>query len=171
MGFIMKVKNILNNIVIISFFLFSQIAFCETFSIKMKVNVIEKGCDVYGENGKGLPIIVDFKEINDRDITSEQYEREVVYNLDCGADNKNNPKLRLTFKSDPAKFSDDFIATSNNSLGLMMMANGKLLPPNQSYPFNYLNKPIIVVKPVIDSQANVIYGDFKSSGVLYVDYD
>nr|WP_181375509.1 fimbrial protein [Pectobacterium carotovorum] len=171
MGFIMKANYILTNVVLMIFVLFGQSAFGESFSIKMKVNVIEKGCDVYGEKGNGFPITVDFKEINDRDITSERYEREVIYNLDCGSDNKNNPKLRLTFKSELAEFSDNLIATSNNSLGLKMMANGKLLPPNQSYPFNYSDKPILMVKPVIDSQVNVIYGDFTASGVLFVDYD
>ncbi|MFP4817511.1 hypothetical protein [Providencia hangzhouensis] len=102
----MKVKYILTNIALMIFVLFGQSAFGQSFSIKMKVNVIEKGCDVYGEKGNGFPITVDFKE-NDRDITSERYEREVIYNLDCGSDNKNNPKLRLTFKSESAEFSDN----------------------------------------------------------------
>ncbi|MEX6035517.1 hypothetical protein [Providencia hangzhouensis] len=92
-------------------------------------------------------------------------ERYLIW--DCGSDNKDNPKLRLTFKSDPAEFSANLIATSNNSLGLKMMANGKLLPPNQSYPFNYSDKPILMVKPVIDTRVNVnIWGFYSFRSII-----
>lgn len=167
----MRMKFFLSNVVLVFVFLFSFAAFGESFSIKMKVNVIEKGCDVYGVDGKGFPITVDFKTINYNDVTNPRYEKEVIYNLDCGSENINNPKLKLTFESESAKFSDNLIATSNNTLGLMMQVNGELLSPYKSFSFNYSNKPVIIVKPVVNSNAEPLYGEFYASGVLYVDYE
>ena len=134
--------------------------------------MIEKTCDVYGENGVGQPIEVDFKEINIKDFDSDRYKRQIIYNIDCGEKSSSNPQLKMIFKSDVSSFNNQLIATNKqDSLGLQLFSNGITLAPYQEYSFYYNNKPSLVVKPIIHEPNENTFGTFFASGTLSIEYE
>ncbi|WP_322741040.1 fimbrial protein, partial [Providencia heimbachae] len=152
------------------FLFYSGIGFAEVFSLNIKIEVVEKSCDVYGDLGPNLPIEINFDEINLNGFTSERYARNVNYNLDCGDKSSSNPSLKLIFESANADFDTTLVETSNPNLGLKILADNTLLSPNEHRNFIYAKKPSLIVLPVLNIGKEIELGPFTSTGVLKVEY-
>ncbi len=151
-------------------FLFSSFCMAETYTLTIKVNVIESTCDVYGENGPGQPIEVSFGEINLNKFTSERYTKNIDYRLDCGSKSSSNPNLKLKFESSSAGFNTDLVETSNPNLGLKIQADNTLLLPNEYRNFTYQTQPVLTATPVFHEGKEIELGLFTASGILKVEY-
>ncbi|WP_265524685.1 fimbrial protein [Providencia rustigianii] len=149
---------------------FSGFCFAETYSLTIKVDVIESTCDIYGNDGPGNPIEVSFGEMNLNGFTSERYTRDIHYAIDCGGNTSSNPNLKLKFESDISDFDATLVKTSNPRLGLKIQADNKLLSPNEYRNFTYSNKPLLSVSPVLDEGKKIEFGAFTAIGRLKVEY-
>ncbi len=149
---------------------FSGFCFAETYSLTIKVDIIESTCDVYGEKGPGNPIEVSFGEININNFTSELYLKNIDYFLDCGDKSLSNPSLKLKFERPSASFNTDLIETSNPNLGLRIQADNKPLLLNEYHNFTYYRKPSLTVSPVLNKGTEIELGLFTATGMLKVEY-
>ncbi|EJD6080199.1 fimbrial protein [Providencia rettgeri] len=150
--------------------LYSSIGLAEVFSVNIKIDVIQKSCDVYGDLGPNLPIEINFGEMNLNGFTSERYARNINYNLDCGDKSSSNPSLKLIFESSSSDFDTTLVGTSNPNLGLKILADNTLLLPNQPRNFMYSKKPSLSVIPVLNDGEEIKLGPFDSSGIIKVEY-
>lgn len=158
---------ILTNTLII---FFSGFCIAETYTLTIKVDVIESTCDVYGENGPGQPIEVSFGEMNLNKFTSERYTKNIDYHLDCGNKSSSNPNLKLKLESSSAGFNTDLVETSNPNLGLKIQADNTLLLPNEYRNFTYQTQPVLTATPVFHEGKEIELGLFKATGILKVEY-
>ncbi|MEQ4655415.1 fimbrial protein [Providencia rettgeri] len=169
-----KEKKIIHHLIrcILStvFLLYSGFCFAEIFNLSIKIDVIQKSCDVYGDLGPNFPIEINFNEINLNGYTSERYARDINYHLDCGGESSSNQSLNLIFESNPSDFDATLVETSNPNLGLKILADNTLLSPNQPYNFMYSKKPSLSVLPVLNIEKEIELGPFTSAGVLKVEY-
>ncbi|MGJ3353869.1 fimbrial protein [Providencia sp. Je.9.19] len=152
------------------FLFYSGLGFAEVFNLSIKIDVIQKSCDVYGDLGPNLPIEINFDEINLNGFTSENYARNINYNLDCGDKSSSNPSLKLIFESSSSDFDTTLVETSNPNLGLKILADNTLLSPNQPRNFMYSKKPSLSVLPVLNIGKEIELGPFSSTGILKVEY-
>lgn len=158
---------ILTNILII---FFSSFCLAETYTLTIKVDVIESTCDVYGENGPGQPIEVSFGEINLHGFTSERYTKNIDYHLDCGSKSSSNPNLKLKLESSSASFNTNLLETSNPNLGLKIQADNTPLLPNEYRNFTYYAQPVLTATPVFHEGKEIELGLFSATGMLKVEY-
>lgn len=179
-GAIMKyIKLIFYNHMIICFSVFfmvcfsmSNIAVADVYNITVKLSIREKNCDIYGVDGKGLPIHVDFETININGFNSDNYEKQIMYQIDCGDSFLSNESLKMRFISETVMINnEELIKTSTENLGLKLFSDNKTVLPNQYINFLYGNKPKLTIKPVINENADIKLGEFLASGTLSIEYD
>lgn len=178
-GTMMKyIKLIIYNHIIIYFTVFfmvcfsmSNIAIAGVYNITVKLSIREKSCDIYGDEGKGLPIHVDFETININRFNSDNYEKQIMYQLDCGDSFLGGESLKMKFTSETVMINNDqVIKTTTENLGLKLFSDNQMVLPNQDIKFLYNNKPKLTIKPVINEGRDVKLGDFSASGILSIEY-
>lgn len=143
------------------------------FSVKLKIDVQQKSCNVYGVDGPGQPIIVDFGDINSakyNNDSSVKYAKQIDYNIDCGAVNNDGLNLKLSFESKVASFNNSYVGTSNDELGIKLTANNSLLEPYNYVNFKLAQKPILIAIPIINNSEKIKLGSFNATGTLKVEY-
>lgn len=153
--------------------LFSTVALAETYTLTVKVTVVEKTCDIYGAEGIGQPINVDMGNLVIKDIDGVSYGKtDIEYFLQCddAGDAGSDPALKLKF--DGPRMSGEaanVLSTSDPNLGLKLMANNTNLNLGTWRNFNYETKPTLSVIPISNGQG-INDGQMTASATLSVEY-
>lgn len=171
------VKSLLTAMISGGLFLVSGQSSAEVFTIQLKVTVVEKTCDIYGNGGKNAPITVTFPDLIIRNIDGISYgETEIPYSLDC-EDSANNPALKIQFTGTDAQAVPNStfkvagkLRTTDNNLAVKINADGQQLKLNDWFPFNYKTKPKLTAVPVPSNEGGIRGGEFMATSILSVEY-
>lgn len=169
-GFIRLPKRLACNLFVSGVMLFSGSVLAETYTLTVKVTVVEKTCDVYGNGGSGQPISVDMGDIIIKNINGVDYAKtNIPYILDC-EDAGDNPALKLKFDGTqmPGQAAN-VLKTSENNLGLRLLADDTNLNLATWRNFNYNTQPTLSVVPV-SSGEGINDDTFTASATLSVEY-
>lgn len=154
-----------------SYLLASTQSLADVFNIQVKVTVVAKTCDIYGNGGFGQPISVDMGDIIIKNIDGQSYAKtDIPYTLDC-EDSAENPALKLKFDGTrmPTQAAN-VLKTSENNIGLRLLADGTNLNLATWRDFNYNTKPTLSVVPVASGTGGVNDGVFTAYATLSVEY-
>lgn len=164
-------KALATSMLLSSLMLFSSVAFAETYTLTVKVTVVEKTCNVYGNGGPGQPISVDMGDIIIKHIDGIDYAKtDIPYTLDC-EDAADNPALKLKFDGvQMAGQAANVLKTSEHNMGLRLLAAGSNLNLATWYNFNHNSPPSLSVVPISSGTGGVDDGVFTASAVLSVEY-
>lgn len=151
--------------------LFSTGVLAETYTLTVKVTVVEKTCDIYGAEGIGQPINVDMGNLVIKDIDGVSYGKtDIEYFLQCD-DSASDPALKLKF--DGPRMSGEaanVLSTSAPNLGLRLMANNSDLNLATWRNFTYNTKPTLSVIPKGSNTGGISDGQMTASATLSVEY-
>lgn len=163
-------KVLVTSLLMSNLILFSSAALAETYTLTVKVTVVEKTCDIYGSDGIGQPINVTMGDLIIKNIDGVSYgQTEIPYQLQC-EDGDQNPALKLKF--DGPKMNGqatNVLATSDPNLGLRLMANNTDLSLGIWRDFNYSQPPVLSVIPK-GSGEGINDGQMTASATLSVEY-
>lgn len=166
-------KVLVTSLLVSNLILFSSAALAETYTLTVKVTVVEKTCDIYGEYGPGQPITVDMGNLIIKNISKvEDYGKtEIRYTLDC-EDAASNPALKLKFEGPrmDKQAANVLATTSDPNLGLRLMAGNNDLNLGTWLEFNYKTKPTLSVIPVGSGDGGINDGPMTASATLSVEY-
>lgn len=152
--------------------LFSGVVLAETYTLTVKVTVVEKTCDVYGNGGPNQPISVDFGDMIIKNVNGTNYETDIPYKLNC-EDAADNPALKLKLKFDGTRMTGqaaNVLKTSDNNLGLRLKAGGSNLNLGTWRNFNYATPPALTATPVGSGTGGINDGQLMASATLSVEY-
>ena len=153
-----------------SLVLFSGVVLAETYTLTVKVTVVEKTCDVYGSGGPNQPISVDFGDMVIKNVNGTNYETEIPYTLNC-EDAASNPALKLKF--DGTRMTGqaaNVLTTSDKNLGLRLKAGGSNLNLGTWRNFNYATKLVLTATPIGSGTGGINDGQMTATGTLSVEY-
>lgn len=177
----MKVARYLRNVCLLSWsasrilmiclFLCINPALAGTHTLTVKVKVVEMSCDIYGDDGLGQSINVDMGDIIIKKIDGISYKRtNIPYFLKCD-DSDDNPALRLKFDGPSMSGQEaNVLSTSDDNLGLRLLANNSNLNLGVWYKFNYSTKPELSVIPINSGTGGINDGKMSASVTLSVEY-
>lgn len=163
-------KALAKGLLMSSLVLFSGVALAETYTLTVKVTVVEKTCDVYGSGGPNQPINVDFGDMVIKNVNGTNYETEIPYTLDC-EDAASNPALKLKF--DGTRMTGqaaNVLTTSDKNLGLRLKVGGSNLNLGAWRNFNYATKPALTATPIGSGTGGINDGQMTATGTLSVEY-
>ncbi|EDU60700.1 fimbrial protein [Providencia stuartii ATCC 25827] len=171
------IKSLFKSMFASGLLLVSAQSIAEVFTIQVKVTVVEKTCDIYGDGGKNAPITVTFPDLVIRNIDGIAYgATPIEYQLDC-EDAADNPALKIQFTGTDAQSVPNStfkvagkLRTTDNNLAIKINANGQQLKLNDWFPFNYKTKPQLTAVPVPSDEGGIRGGEFTASGTLSVEY-
>lgn len=149
---------------------FSGAVLAQTYNLTVKVTVVEKTCDIYGNGGPNQPISVDFGDMIIKNINGTNYETEIPYTLNC-ADAASNPALKLKF--DGTRMTGqaaNVLKTSDSNLGLRLKAGGSNLNLGTWRNFNYATKPVLTATPISSGTGGINDGQLTATATLSVEY-
>ncbi|MDV5227252.1 fimbrial protein [Providencia rettgeri] len=147
-------------------------AWAATYTLTVKVTVVERTCDIYGNGGLGQPISVDLGDIIIKNIDGVSYKKtDIPYTLRCD-DAASNPALKLKFDGSQmtGAAANVLKIPNNDNVGLRLLANGTNLNLGTWRNFNYNTQPTLSVVPVTNGQGGVNDGEFNASATLSVEY-
>lgn len=154
-----------------SLLLFSSVSLAETYTLTVKVTVVEKTCDIYGPDGIGQPINVAMGDLIIKNIDGVSYgQTDIQYRLQCD-DGDQNPALKLKF--DGQQMNDqapNVLSTSDPNLGLRLMANNTNLNLGTWRNFNYSQPLALSVIPKGSNSGGINDGQMTASATLSVEY-
>lgn len=165
-------KVLVTSLLMSNLMLFSAATLAESHPLEVKVTVVEKTCDIYGDS-IGQPITVEMGELIIKNIMKKEGrygETEIKYKLNCN-DAAKNPTLKLKFGGEPMNGqARNVLSTSDSNLGLRLMADGKDLNLEEWLPFRYNTKPSLSVIPVGSDKGEIKAGPMTASATLSVEY-
>lgn len=166
-------KVLVTSLLVSNLILFSSAALAKTYTLTVKVTVVEKTCDIYGD-GPGQPITVDMGNLIIKNISKvDNYGKtDILYTLDC-EDAASNPALKLKFAGPRMKGQDANVlaTTSDPNLGLRLMIDDtKPLNLGTWQEFHYNTKPTLSVIPVGSGDGGINDGVMEASATLSVEY-
>ncbi|MEQ5112162.1 fimbrial protein [Providencia vermicola] len=167
--FLFAINRVANGMLLVVLCFCSSIAFAETYTLKVKITVVEKTCDIYGNGGINQPITVNLGDITIKKIDGVQYETDIPYTIDC-EDSAQNPKLKLKFDGASSPFNANLLKTQDPNLGLRFKAGNTLLNLGAWEYFNYATRPTLSVVPVTSQTGGVKDGELDASATLSVEY-
>lgn len=154
-----------------SLMLCSAATLAETYTLTVKVTVVEKTCDIYGPDGIGQPINVAMGDLIIKNIDGVSYGKtDIPYTLSCD-DAASNPALKLKF--DGPRMSGqaaNVLSTSDKNLGLRLMAGNSNLNLGVWRHFNYSTQPTLSVIPIGSGAGGINDGQMTASATLSVEY-
>lgn len=163
-------KALAKSLLLGNLMLFSTAALAETYTLTVKVTVVEKTCDIYGADGIGQPITVNMGDLIIKDIDGISYGKtDIEYFLQCD-DALSNPALKLKFDG-PRMTGEaaNVLSTSDPNLGLRLMADNSNLNLGVWRNFNYNTKPTLSVIPKGGGEG-INDGQMTASATLSVEY-
>lgn len=164
-------KALATSLLMSNLILFSTVALAETYTLTVKVTVVEKTCDIYGDGGIGQPITVNMGDLIIKNINGIDYGKtEIPYTLDCD-DAASNPALKLKF--DGPRMNNqvaNVLSTSDPNLGLRLMAGNSNLNLGVWRNFNYNDKPDLSVIPIGSGTGGINDGQMTAFATLSVEY-
>ncbi|MGF7540214.1 fimbrial protein [Providencia rettgeri] len=164
-------KALATSVLMSCLMVFSAIAIAETYTLTVKVTVVEKTCEIYGDGGIGQPITVDMGDLIIKNINGVDYGKtDIPYTLDC-EDAASNPALKLKFEG-PRMGGEaaNVLSTSDPNLGLRLIADNSNLNLATWRNFNYNTKPTLSVIPVGSGSGGINDGQMTASATLSVEY-
>lgn len=163
-------KGLATSLLVSSVLLFSGLTLAETYTLTVTVKVVERTCDIYGNNGIGQPIDVNMGDLMIKNIDGISYGKtEIPYFLNCD-DAANNPALKLKFDGPHMSGqAANVLSTSDNNLGLRLMANNSNFNLGAWRNFNYEAKPTLSVIPIGGGEG-INDGPMTASATLSVEY-
>lgn len=163
-------KALAMSLLLSNLMVFSTVALAETYTLTVKVTVVEKTCDIYGSDGIGQPITVDMGDLIIKNIDGVSYGKtDIQYQLQC-EDANENPALKLKFDGPRMSgLAANVLSTSDPNLGLKLMANNTNLNLGTWRNFNYQTKPTLSVIPISNGQG-INDGQMTASATLSVEY-
>lgn len=164
-------KALATSLLLSNLMLLSTAVLAKTYTLTVKVTVVEKTCDIYGPEGIGQPINVDMGDIIIKQIDGTSYKKtDIAYFLQCD-DPASNPALKLKF--DGLRMSGEaanVLSTSDPNLGLRLMADDSNLNLATWRNFNYSNPPTLSVIPKGSNTGGINDGQMMASATLSVEY-
>ncbi|AEN63607.1 Fimbrial protein domain-containing protein [Enterobacter soli] len=127
--------------------------------------VVEGVCEI----NNGETIYVDFgSNLQSRLINGENFMKTIDYSLVCEDLTSND--LEMEFEGTATSFSDDYLATDREGLGIKLYMNGESMPMNTWMPFTWPEVPVLQAAPIKDDAAEVETGVFSASATLKIQY-
>lgn len=152
------------------FGLFSNQALAEVYNLTLKVSVVEKTCDIYGNGGRDQPITVEMGDLIIKNIDGLKYDTEIPYSIDC-EDSASNPALKLKFDGPRMENQGaNVLATSVDNLGLALKMGNNNLNIGAWQPFHYNDHPRLHVIPIASGTGGINDGEMKATATLSVEY-
>jgi type 1 fimbria pilin len=140
-----------------------------TLSASLTINVtgvvVEGQCEVNG----GETIYVDFgRNLQSQLINGERFMQTINYSLACEDLTSND--LEMQFEGTAASFSDDYLATDRDGLGIKIYIDGAVMPLNQWMPFTWPAIPVLQAAPIKMDGTEVETGIFSASATMKIQY-
>ena len=127
--------------------------------------VVEGVCEI----NNGETVHVDFgSNLQARQLDSENFMKTIDYSLVCEDLTSND--LEMQFEGAAASFSDDYLATDREGLGIKLYMNGESMPLNTWMPFTWPEVPVLQAAPIKDGASTVETGVFSASATLKIQY-
>ncbi|MDV5226082.1 MULTISPECIES: fimbrial protein [Providencia] len=150
--------------------LFSNFVMAEIYTLTVKVTVVEKTCDIYGNQGPNQPITVEMGDLIIKNIDGKRYNTEIPYILECG-NSADNPALKLKINgTQMAGQAANVLKTSVDNLGLALKADSSNLNIGAWHKFNYKTRPRLSVTPIASGTGGINDGEMTASATLSVEY-
>lgn len=174
----LKVKSLFKSMFVSGLLLVSAQSIADVFTIQVKVTVVEKTCDIYGNSGKNTPITVTFPDLIIRQIGGQYGKTEIPYFLEC-EDVTDNPALKIKFIGTDAQSVPNssfkeagLLKTTDNNLAIKIVddRNGAQVKLNTWFPFRYNSKPKLMAIPFPSDAGGIRGGEFIATGTLSVEY-
>lgn len=127
--------------------------------------VVEGVCEI----NNGETIHVDFgNNLQPRLIDGENFMKAIEYSLTCEDLTSND--LEMEFEGIATSFSEDYLATDREGLGIKLYMNGESMPLNTWMPFTWPEVPVLQAAPVKSEATEVETGVFSASATLKIQY-
>ena len=127
--------------------------------------IVEGVCEI----NNGETIHVDFgNNLQSKQIDGEHFMQNIDYTLACEDLNSND--LEMQFEGTATSFSDDYLATDREGLGIKLYMNGESMPLNTWMPFTWPEVPVLQAAPVKSDATEVETGVFTASATLKIQY-
>lgn len=127
--------------------------------------VVEGVCEI----NNGETIHVDFSSnLQPRLIDGENFMKAIEYSLTCEDLTSND--LEMEFEGIASTFSEDYLATDREGLGIKLYMNGVSMPLNTWMPFTWPEVPVLQAAPVKSEATEVETGVFSASATLKIQY-
>lgn len=127
--------------------------------------VIEGLCEI----NNGETVYVDFgSNLQSREINGENFKKNIEYSLVCEELVSND--LEMQFEGTSTSFSDDYLATDREGLGIRLYMNGESMPLNSWMPFTWPEVPVLQATPVKSDSIELETGVFSASATLKIQY-
>ncbi len=166
LGFYRPSRRLAQGLIVCGLFSFCAVGLAETYTLTVKVTVVEKTCDI----NNNQPIAVNFPELMViKNIDGVAYETDIPYTLQCD-DSSDNPGLKFKFSGTGSAFNANLLETSESNLGLRLKQGGSNWNLNTWTTFNYNAAPRLSAVPVARGSGGIDAGDFTATGVLSVEY-
>jgi len=127
--------------------------------------IVEGVCEI----NNGETIHVDFgNNLQSKQIDGEHFMQNIDYSLVCEDLTSND--LEMQFEGTATSFSDDYLATDREGLGIKLYMNGESMPLNTWMPFTWPEVPVLQAVPMKDDATEVETGVFTASATLKIQY-
>ena len=127
--------------------------------------IVEGVCEI----NNGETIHVDFgNNLQSKQIDGEHFMQNIDYSLTCEDLTSND--LEMQFEGTATSFSDDYLATDREGLGIKLYMNGESMPLNTWMPFTWPEVPVLQAAPIKSDATEVETGVFTASATLKIQY-
>lgn len=135
----------------------------------MTVNVtgvlVEGVCEI----NDGETVHVDFgSNLQSRQIDGVNFMKTIEYTLVC--EDLVSSDLEMQFDGTATSFSDEYLATDREGLGIKLYMNGESMPLNTWMPFTWPEVPVLQAAPVKSDDTALETGVFSASATLKIQY-
>lgn len=135
----------------------------------LTVNVIGVVVEGVCEINNGETVHVDFgSNLQASQLDGEKFMKAIDYSLVCEDLSSND--LEMQFEGTVTPFSDDYLATDSEGLGIKLYMNGESMPLNTWMPFTWPEVPVLQAAPIKDETSTVETGVFTASATLKIQY-
>lgn len=127
--------------------------------------VVEGVCEI----NNGETVHVDFgSNLQANQINGENFMKTIDYSLLCEDLISND--LEMQFEGTATSFSEDYLATDREGLGIKLYMNGEAMPLNTWMPFTWPEVPMLQAAPVKSATEELETGTFFASATLKIQY-
>lgn len=127
--------------------------------------IVEGVCEI----NNGETVHVNFgNNLQASQINGQNYMQTIEYALVCEDLISND--LEMQFEGTATEFSDNYLATDREGLGIKLYMNGQEMPMNTWMPFSWPEIPVLQAAPVKDDNTEIETGVFNASATLKIQY-
>lgn len=127
--------------------------------------IVEGVCEI----NNGETVHVNFgNNLQASQINGQNFMQTIEYALVCEDLISND--LEMQFEGAATEFSDNYLATDREGLGIKLYMNGQEMPMNTWLPFSWPEIPVLQAAPVKDDNTEIETGVFNASATLKIQY-